>query len=107
MPRAARSFRSVSCSGCSCSRPCERSARVMSSRRRLTLALILSAAVAALEFWGGAASRSLALTTDAVHVCIDVFAFAIALLAAVGATRRANRRKTFGYGRVEVLGALF
>jgi cobalt-zinc-cadmium efflux system protein len=79
----------------------------MSSRRRLTLALILSAAVAALEFWGGAASRSLALTTDAVHVCIDVFAFAIALLAAAGATRRANRRKTFGYGRVEVLGALF
>ncbi len=79
----------------------------MSSRRRLSLALILSAAVAALEFWGGAASHSLALTTDAVHVCIDVFAFAVALLAAVGATRRANRRKTFGYGRVEVLGALF
>ncbi len=79
----------------------------MSSRRRLTLALILSAAGAALEFWGGAASRSLALTTDAVHVCIDVFAFAVALLAAAGATRRANRRKTFGYGRVEVLGALF
>ena len=79
----------------------------MSSRRRLTLALILSAAVAALEFWGGAASRSLALTTDAVHVCIDVFAFAVALVAAAGATRRANRRKTFGYGRVEVLGALF
>ena len=79
----------------------------MSSRRRLTLALILSAAVAALEFWGGAASRSLALTTDAVHVCIDVFAFAVALLAAAGATRSANRRKTFGYGRVEVLGALF
>lgn len=78
----------------------------MSSRRRLTLALIFSAAVAALEFWGGAASRSLALTTDAVHVCIDVLALAIALVAAIGATRRANRRKTFGYGRVEVLGAL-
>ena len=78
----------------------------MSSRRRLALALILSAAVAALEFWGGAVSRSLALTTDAVHVCIDVLALAVALLCAIGATRRANRRKTFGYGRVEVLGAL-
>ncbi len=78
----------------------------MSSRRRLTLALILSAAVAVLEFWGGAISRSLALTTDAVHVCIDVFAMAVALIAALGATRRANRRKTFGYGRIEVLGAL-
>ncbi len=78
----------------------------MSSRPRLTLALILSAGVAALEFWGGAASHSLALTTDAVHVCIDVLALAIALLAAIGATRGANRRKTFGYGRLEVLGAL-
>ncbi|MGB6985171.1 MAG: cation diffusion facilitator family transporter [Candidatus Aquilonibacter sp.] len=78
----------------------------MASRSRLVLALILSAAVAVFEFWGGAASHSLALTTDAVHVCIDVVALAIALLAATGATRRANRRKTFGYGRVEVLGAL-
>jgi cobalt-zinc-cadmium efflux system protein len=78
----------------------------MSSRTRLVLALILSAAVAAFEFWGGAVSRSLALTTDAVHVSIDVLALAIALLAAIGAARSANRRKTFGYGRVEVLGAL-
>ena len=78
----------------------------MSSRPRLTVALILSAGVAALEFWGGAASHSLALTTDAVHVCIDVLALVIALLAAIGATRGANRRKTFGYGRLEVLGAL-
>jgi cobalt-zinc-cadmium efflux system protein len=38
---------------------------------------------------------------------MDVFALAIALIAAIGATRPANSRKTFGYGRVEVLGALF
>jgi len=79
----------------------------MSSHPRLALALILSAGVAVFEFWGGAVSHSLALTTDAVHVCIDVFAIGVALLAAIGATRRANRRKTFGYGRLEVLGALF
>jgi len=78
----------------------------MSSRRRLAIALVLTAAVAVLEFWGGAISHSLALTTDAVHVCIDVFAMSVALIAALGATRRANRRKTFGYGRIEVLGAL-
>lgn len=79
----------------------------MSSQGRLVIALILAAAVAAFEFWGGAASHSIALTTDAVHVCMDVFALAVALIAAIGATRPANRRKTFGYGRVEVLGALF
>ena len=78
----------------------------MDSRRRLALALVLAVAVAALEFWGGFAARSLALTTDAVHVCMDVFALAIALIAATGASRPANRRKTFGYGRIEVLGAL-
>ena len=66
----------------------------MSSRTRLTLALILAAAVAALEFWGGYASHSLALLTDAVHVCMDVFALAVALFAAIGAMRPADSRAT-------------
>jgi cobalt-zinc-cadmium efflux system protein len=48
----------------------------------------------------------LALLTDAVHVCMDVFALGLALAALIGAQRPANRRKTFGYGRLEVLGAL-
>jgi cobalt-zinc-cadmium efflux system protein len=78
----------------------------MAARGRLALAFVLSAAVAALEFAGGAFSHSLALTTDAVHVCMDVLAGGISLGASIGATRRANRRKTFGYGRLEVLGAL-
>ena len=76
----------------------------MSVRRHLTVALIASVFVAALEFWGGAVSHSLALTTDAVHVCTDVLA--LALVAAIGAARPADRRRTFGYGRIEVLGAL-
>lgn len=78
----------------------------MAFRTRLTLALIATALVAVLEFTGGALSRSLALTSDAVHVCMDVFALAVALAAAIGAARPADRRRTFGYGRVEVLGAL-
>ena len=78
----------------------------MAKGHKLALAFVLSAAVAVLEFAGGALSHSLALTTDAVHVCMDVFGLGIALAAALGATRRANRRKTFGYGRLEVLGAL-
>ena len=79
----------------------------MRAQGRLIVAIILATAVAILEFWGGAVSRSIALTTDAVHVCMDVFALGVALVAAIGAARPANRRKTFGYGRVEVLGALF
>lgn len=73
---------------------------------RLIVALLLACAVAVLEFWGGAVAHSLALTTDAVHVCMDVFALALALLASIGASRPADRYKTFGYGRIEVLGAL-
>ncbi len=73
---------------------------------RLSVALVATALVALLEFWGGAASRSLALTGDAVHVCMDVVALALALIAGVGAARPADTRRTFGYGRIEVLGAL-
>lgn len=76
------------------------------TQRRLALALAATALVALLEFWGGAASRSLALTSDAVHVCMDLFALSLALLAAIGASRPADPRRTFGYGRLEVLGAL-
>jgi cobalt-zinc-cadmium efflux system protein len=75
-------------------------------RHRLILALVASIAVAIFEFWGGAASHSLALTSDAVHVCTDVLALALALLASIGAARPADPRRTFGYGRIEVLGAL-
>ncbi|HEY2555014.1 MAG TPA: cation diffusion facilitator family transporter [Candidatus Cybelea sp.] len=74
--------------------------------RRLSVALVATALVALLEFWGGAASRSLALTGDAVHVCMDVVALALALVAGLGAARPADTRRTFGYGRIEVLGAL-
>ncbi|MDQ2991759.1 MAG: cation diffusion facilitator family transporter [Candidatus Eremiobacteraeota bacterium] len=78
----------------------------MTTRVRLGLALVLVAFVAALEFWGGVRSGSLALVTDAVHVCMDMFALAIALFASIGAARPANASRTFGYGRVEMLGAL-
>jgi cobalt-zinc-cadmium efflux system protein len=79
----------------------------MSARARLILALVLVACVAGIEFWGGVRAGSLALLTDAVHVCMDVFALGIALFALIGAQRPATSRKTFGYGRLEVLGALF
>jgi cobalt-zinc-cadmium efflux system protein len=78
----------------------------MAARRGLAVALIATICVAILEFWGGVASRSLALTSDAVHVCTDVLVFALALVAAIGAARPPDPRRTFGYGRIEVLGAL-
>jgi cobalt-zinc-cadmium efflux system protein len=78
----------------------------MSARRGLTIALAASVAVAAIELWGGLRAHSLALTTDAVHVCTDIFALLLALAASIAATRPADPRRTFGYGRIEILGAL-
>ena len=78
----------------------------MSQRARLILALLLVAAVAGIEFYGGVRAASLALITDGVHVCMDAFALGIALFALVGAQRPATSSKTFGYGRLEILGAL-
>lgn len=78
----------------------------MSPRARLVTALVIVAFVAALEFWGSVRANSLALLTDAVHVCMDVFALGVALFALLGAQRPANLRKTFGYGRLEILAAM-
>jgi len=78
----------------------------MKPRAGLVFALAVTALVAAIEFWGGARSHSLALTSDAVHVCMDLFALTIALIAVYGAARPADPRRTYGYGRIEVLGAL-
>ncbi|MGH7709530.1 MAG: cation diffusion facilitator family transporter [Vulcanimicrobiaceae bacterium] len=75
-------------------------------RRRLAIALAASAAVALLELAGGIASRSLALVADSAHVGMDVVGLAIALAAAIQATRPATARQSFGFARVEVLAAL-
>ncbi len=75
-------------------------------RSRLRIALGLTAVIALIECLGGWYAHSLALLSDAAHVFMDVFALAIALAATIGAQRPANYRKTFGYGRVEILAAL-
>ncbi|MFN2450447.1 MAG: cation diffusion facilitator family transporter [Candidatus Baltobacteraceae bacterium] len=78
----------------------------MTPLARLAVSLALVAGVALFEVWGGLRSGSLALLSDAAHVCMDAFALAVALFATLGARRPANVRKTFGYGRVEILAAL-
>lgn len=76
------------------------------TRTKLSVALLITALVAVIEFWGGFRSGSLALTTDALHVCMDVFALAIALAATIAASRPATVQQTFGFGRVEILAAV-
>lgn len=79
----------------------------MTPLARLSISLALVACVAVFEVWGGLRAHSLALLTDAAHVCMDAFALGVAMFAVLGARRPPNARKTFGYGRIEILGALF
>lgn len=74
---------------------------------RLVAALVVSMVVAAVEVAGGIRAQSLGLVADAVHAGTDALAITVMLVASFGATRPANRRKTFGYGRVEVLASIF
>jgi cobalt-zinc-cadmium efflux system protein len=73
---------------------------------RLRIALAATACVAVLELCGGFASGSLALISDAAHVTMDVVALVIALIASLHAQRPATKTQTFGFARLEILGAL-
>jgi len=55
---------------------------------------------------GAVLTGSLALLADAAHMFTDASALVIALIAAAVAARPADDRRTFGYQRAEVFGAL-
>ena len=74
--------------------------------RRMTAALLLTCVIAVVEAVGGWLTGSLALLSDAGHMWTDVSALGLALLAAWFAGRPANRKKTYGYVRLEILSAL-
>jgi cobalt-zinc-cadmium efflux system protein len=76
------------------------------TRRRLTLALAITAAVMLVEFVGGWLAGSLALLADAAHMLADVAALALALVAAWIARRPATPERSFGFLRLEILAAL-
>ena len=80
--------------------------RGASSRRLLAISLGITAIVMVVQVVGAVLSGSLALLADAVHMFTDAAALVIALVASIVAERPANDRRTFGYQRAEVFGAL-
>lgn len=80
--------------------------RGASNRRLLAVSLAITAVVMVVQVVGAWLSGSLALLADAVHMLTDAAALVIALVAASVAARPANDRRTFGYQRAEVFGAL-
>ena len=83
-----------------------RGVRGASSRRLLAVSLAITSVVMVVQIVGAALSGSLALLADAAHMFTDAAALGIALIASTVAARPANDRRTFGYQRAEVFGAL-
>jgi cobalt-zinc-cadmium efflux system protein len=76
------------------------------SRRRLGLALGITAAVMVAEAIGGWLAGSLALLADAGHMLADAAALGLALFAARVAQQPATAERSFGLLRLEILAAL-
>jgi cobalt-zinc-cadmium efflux system protein len=70
------------------------------------IALGLSLTVLGLEIGGGLLAGSLALLSDAAHVLVDVVALCVGLGAAHMAAREPDEHHTYGFHRLEAMGAL-
>lgn len=77
------------------------------NERSLTIALGLTTTFLVVEVVGGILTNSLALISDAAHMFTDTAALGIALAAIRVAKRVADKRRTFGYHRFEILAAAF
>ena len=73
--------------------------------KRLRRALILTAAFMIVEVIGGLLSGSLALLADAGHMLTDSAALGLAWLAARISRRPADRLRSYGYHRLQILAA--
>ena len=77
------------------------------NERSLSIALALTATFLVVEVVGGIVTQSLALISDAAHMLTDTAALGIALAAIRIGKRPADKRRTFGYHRFEILAATF
>ncbi|KAJ7963411.1 Metal tolerance 1-like protein [Quillaja saponaria] len=76
------------------------------SMRKLLVAVVLCVIFMSIELAGGIKANSLAILTDAAHLLSDVAAFAISLFSLWAAGWEATPRQSYGFFRVEILGAL-
>jgi cobalt-zinc-cadmium efflux system protein len=70
---------------------------------KLLFAFVLTTLMMVAEAFGGLWSGSLALLADAGHMMVDALALLLAFVGAWMASRPADARRSYGYGRMEVL----
>lgn len=76
------------------------------NEKALRWALLMTSVYLVAEVVGGLVSGRLALLSDAAHMFTDTVALAISLVAIRIGKRPADRRRTFGYYRFEILAAV-
>ena len=74
--------------------------------RPLWIAFALTLGFLLIEFAGALLTNSLALLSDAAHMMTDVLALGISRFAIRMSRRPADARRTYGYARMEALGAV-
>lgn len=78
----------------------------LSSRRSLFFAIIINFALSVVQIIGGIASGSLALIADALHNTSDAVSLVIAYIAQKMGRKPADKKRTFGYKKIETVAAL-
>ncbi|HOV96885.1 MAG TPA: cation diffusion facilitator family transporter [Thermomonas sp.] len=79
---------------------------VIKHENPLWIAFALTLVVLLVEIAGGLLSNSLALLSDAAHMMTDVAALGVSLFAVRMGRRPADARRSYGYARMEAIGAL-
>ena len=73
--------------------------------KKLVIVLFTSLIFIVIEILGGYYADSIAIMSDAAHIASDVIGFGISICALRMAHRKADSTYTFGYHRVEIIGA--
>ncbi|CAJ1933188.1 unnamed protein product [Sphenostylis stenocarpa] len=76
------------------------------SAKKLCGLIVFYAIVMVVELIGGIKAHSLAVISDAAHLLSDIAGFSISLFAVWASCWEATPHQSFGYNRLEVLGAL-
>jgi len=79
----------------------------MKAQRALKMASVLCFTFMIVEVIGGWMAGSLAVLSDAAHLCVDLSSFIIAIMANYLSMKPATDKMSFGMVRAEVLSALF
>lgn len=89
---------SVQCSHVSCSNDTD--------IRKISKVLCIILLFMLLELWGHWKTNSLSLLADSLHLFVDILGFVVSLVSLSWARKPSDRRMTFGYHRVEIIGSL-